>query len=113
MSAAYEGWARLELMGHRIRVGRVSEAEMYGGKLIRIDIPVGAEVAGEGAEFVTEYYGCSSVYALAPISEQIARSWAQRNGDFRPARPLDYRLEDRRPTVDDEDQTGLDEEPVF
>ena len=93
MGAAFEGWALLELLGHRQRVGRVSEVEMFGGKLLRIDIPF------DGGE-VTEFYGCGSVYALRPIAEDVARDMAKRCSDPRPVRPVEYRLEDRR------DRTG-------
>ena len=37
---AYQGFALLELMGYRQRIGRVSEVEMVGGKLLRIDVIV-------------------------------------------------------------------------
>jgi len=108
MTTAYEGWAMLELMGHRQRVGRVSEAEMYGGKLLRIDIPT------DGGD-VTEYYGCTSVYALRPLAEEVARDAAKRHSDPRPVRPVDYRLEkpreaDRRAVDDVDDQ---DDDPPF
>ncbi len=91
---AFEGWAMLELMGHRRRIGFIKEVEMFGGKLLRIDIPV------EGGD-VTEFYGCSSVYALRPVSEEVARDAAKRGSDPRPVRPVDYRLEDKRPRRDD------------
>ena len=81
---AYEGWAMLELMGHRQRVGRVQEVEMFGGKLLRIDIPT------EGGD-VTEFYGCSSIYAMRPIAEDVARDAAKRYGDPRPVKPVEYR----------------------
>jgi hypothetical protein len=90
---AYEGWALLELMGHRQRVGHVREVELYGGKMLRIDIPVIAD--GKPAETVTEFYGCSSIYALRPISEDIAQDHAKRASDPRPVRPLEYRIEDK------------------
>jgi hypothetical protein len=80
--AAYEGWAMLEVMGHRRRVGRVQEVEMYGGKMLRIDIPL------EGGD-VTEFYSCASIYALLPLSEEVARDTAKRYR--RPVRPVDYR----------------------
>ena len=89
MSTAYAGWALLELMGHRQRVGRVSEVEAYGGKLLRIDIPV-----GEGAEDITEFYGVTSVYALRPLAEDVAR----RQYDDRPVAPVGYRLPARGET---------------
>jgi hypothetical protein len=79
---AYEGWAMLELMGHRRRIGRVQEVEMYGGKMLRIDIPL------EGGD-VTEFYSCASIYALRPLGEEVARDTAKRYR--RPARPVDYR----------------------
>ena len=34
-----DGWAILELMGHRRLGGRVSEATIAGGAFIRIDVP--------------------------------------------------------------------------
>lgn len=37
--SAYEGWAIVELMGHRRLGGRVGEAEAYGAKLLRLDVP--------------------------------------------------------------------------
>ena len=87
-TTAYEGWALVELMGHRQRIGFVREIEMFGGKLLRIDIPA------EGGE-VTEFYGCTSIYALRPCSEAIARDSAKRYGDPRPVRAVDYQLEHR------------------
>ncbi len=100
---AYEGWAILELMGHRQRIGHVSEIEAFGGKLLRIDIPT---EAGD----VTEFYGCSSVYSLRPVSEAIARDQAKRYGDPRPVRPVDYRIEDGRPERNGGGSSDIDEE---
>ena len=36
---AYEGWAIVELMGHRRLGGRVSEAVQYGVAMLRLDVP--------------------------------------------------------------------------
>lgn len=89
---AFEGWAILELMGHRVRGGYVKDVEMFGGKLLRIDIPVGEKPD----EMVTEFYGCSSVYALRPCSEQMVRDHVKRayGGDPRPVRAVEYRQDD-------------------
>jgi hypothetical protein len=81
---AFKGWAVLELMGHRRRAGMVEEVEIAGGKLLRIDIPT------SGGN-VTELYGCSAIYALRPVSEEIARRAAADIGDPRPVRPVEYR----------------------
>jgi hypothetical protein len=92
----FEGWAILELMGHRQRGGFVKDVEIFGGKLLRIDIPVDAE------KTVTEFYGCNSIYALRPCSEEIVRDHIKRScdGDIRPVRQLEYREPDHDDDVD-------------
>jgi len=84
---AFEGWAILELMGHRQRPGYVKEVEMAGGKMIRVDIPV------KEGEHVTEYYGCAAIYAMRPCTEELVRDAIKNSygADPRPVRPLDYR----------------------
>ncbi len=83
-TVSFEGWAVVELMGHRERPGRVSEVEMFGGKLLRIDIP------GEDGAEITEFYSVASIYSLRPVSEDVARDRAKRM-DIRPIRPVEYR----------------------
>lgn len=100
---AYEGWARVELMGHRTRVGRVREVEMYGAKMLRVDLPMSEDLEGEKADFVTEYYGGSSIYAVTPMAAEIVVDYVRRSGDTRPARPVAYRVEDRSRADDDDD----------
>lgn len=79
------GWVLLELMGHRQRIGMAREEYVGSGKMIRIDIP-----AGDDGDTVTEFYGTSAVYALRPISEEIAKDhWAAK--DPRPVRPAEYK----------------------
>lgn len=92
----FEGWAVLELMGHRKRPGYAKEVEMAGGKMIRIDIPVTDD------DSVTEYYGCSAIYALRPCTEEIARDHAKRSygADPRPVRPVDYQPQQQLQDVD-------------
>ncbi len=104
---AYEGWAILELMGHRQRAGQVREVEMAGGRMLRLDIPVQAE-AGMPAT-VTEFYSAAALYALRPCSEELARNFAAER-DPRPARPVHYRDAavarlpgDQRSFADDDD----------
>lgn len=105
----FEGWAIVELMGHRQRGGYVKDVEMFGGKLLRIDIPV------ETDKNVTEFYGCSALYALRPCTEEIVRDHIKRSydGDVRPVRPVDYRESDQPRLghhTGDEDEQALDDE---
>lgn len=90
MSEPYEGWAVLELMGHRVLVGRVSEVEMFGGKVCRIDaLSVEAFSGVCGGErvwdhvcpehqltekWVTQFYGVAAIYCLTPSDEQTIRA---------------------------------------
>lgn len=66
-------WAILELMGHVRVAGFVTEHELFGSKLGRIDIPA------EDGQGVTQFFGGQTVYRLTPVSEQVARAFAERN----------------------------------
>jgi len=70
MSAAFESWAIVELMGHVRMAGRVTEEQRFGATLGRIDIP-----QGEG--FFTQFFQGASIYRLTPCSEEVARSVAK------------------------------------
>lgn len=67
---AFEGWAIVELMGHRKLAGRVSEATVAGEPLMRLDVPA-------GDAFLTQYYGAKSIYCLTPADEAICRRFAR------------------------------------
>ena len=100
------GWVLLELMGHRQRIGKAREEEVAGGVMLRIDIPL-----DEGDDYGTEYYGASSIYALRPITEDVAKGHYARS-DPRPTRPVDYRpqsqLEDRSGDGDGDEEGPYD-----
>lgn len=68
----FEGWAILELMGHRRLAGHVSEVEIAGQGFLRLEIP---EVVDDDDTYpaVTQFYSPSSVYALTPTTEETAR----------------------------------------
>ena len=65
-------WAIVELMGHVRMAGLVTEIEMFGSKMARIDIP-------KDDGFVTQFFSGGSVYRLTPTTEEIARAVAPRN----------------------------------
>jgi hypothetical protein len=105
MAEPFEGWAILELMGHRRLAGRVSEIEIAGAKMLRLDVPgVGTgrcrwpcsrpathggdlspgarcfEHAAGAPETVplaaTQFYSAQAIYCLTPTTEDIARRLA-------------------------------------
>lgn len=71
----FEGWAILELMGHRRLGGYVRQVEMFGAAMCRIDVPGpdGDQIAA------TQFYSGSSIYCLTPATEPMARAAALRN----------------------------------
>jgi hypothetical protein len=73
MTEAYEGWAIVELMGHRRLAGYVREAEQYGATMLRLDVPD----AEDGSDLIaTQFYGGSAIYCVTPTDEDTARKVA-------------------------------------
>lgn len=61
-------WAIVEVKGHTTFAGRVSEVELAGAGVLRVDIPaVGPRQA------CTKYIGTSSVHILTVVDEETAR----------------------------------------
>jgi hypothetical protein len=99
----FEGWAILELMGHRRLVGRLSEATIAGAAFVRID------VADANGNETTQFYSPSAIYALTPTTEEIARLAAKTNS----VQPISaWELRERQtvklaaPADDDEEPSG-------
>jgi hypothetical protein len=72
--STFEGWAILELMGHRRLGGYVRQAEIAGAAFVRVDVPAPAESADEIA--ATQFYSPQAVYCLTPTTEEVARALA-------------------------------------
>jgi hypothetical protein len=53
----FEGWAFLELMGHRRLAGKVSEATIAGVGFIRLDVPAGCD-SGVSAVWCSRHGNC-------------------------------------------------------
>lgn len=63
-------YAVVELMGHRTRAGMVSDAQMGGATLLRIEHPSRADHSG--SEPLTEYYAPSALFSIRPCSQEEA-----------------------------------------
>lgn len=68
MSDTFEGWAIVELMGHRRLAGHVTEEDHFGTAMLRLDV-----YDLEGDATVTQLYGGAAVYCVTPTTEDIAR----------------------------------------
>lgn len=71
----FNGWAILELMGHRRLGGMVEQVEFAGAAMVRIDV----YLPGKDTPEMTQLYGGSAIYCLTPTTEEIARGIAARN----------------------------------
>ena len=69
----FREWAIVELMGHQRMAGMVSEVQIAGAGMIRIDVPA---VNGQ-AEFC-RFISPAALYAINPVTEEIARGLAAR-----------------------------------
>lgn len=102
----FDHWAIVELLGHRRLSGHVTEATIAGAGFLRIDIPDGQ----------TQFVSPGSVYALHPVTEDVARRFASRT---RPEPVQRWELPEAEERDDpdpqrfdrDEDYDGTDEEP--
>lgn len=107
MTEAFEGWAILELMGHRRLAGYVTDVEIAGGRMLRLDVP--DEPGPTGEEYAaTQFYSPAALYCLTPTTEDIARAVALR------ARPEPvHRWELPRPATDPVELSGELDESVL
>lgn len=75
MSEPFDQWAIVEIMGHQVYAGRVTEQVVGGTSFVRVDVPDVEDQPG-----FSKLFGASAIYAITPASEQVARLVAQRHG---------------------------------
>ena len=64
---SFETFGILELFGHMIIAGKISEQTIGGQGFVRVDVP-----AIEGQKAYTKYYGAGAIYAITPTDEATA-----------------------------------------
>lgn len=65
---AFDCWGIVEIMGHKVFAGRLTNASIGGGSFLRIDVP---EV--EGLPAFTKFFGGASIFSISPTDETTAR----------------------------------------
>ena len=101
-------YARVELMGHRQRVGQIQEVTRFGAALLRVDF-----YDSETDALATEFYSGGSIYCLSPCSKAVVDAWVERQKKYRePAMRHLPAPEDNDLNDDDFDENGhrLDED---
>ncbi len=120
----FDHWCIVELMGHQKIAGKVTEENLFGTALMRVDVP-----GIEGMPAFTKYYGASAIYAVTPVEERVARAVAssldtrpvqtwqlqkllsepERLTEVEPSRRYDALTEDELDQYRlDEDESGVD-----
>lgn len=64
MSEKFEQFAVVELFGHQVTAGMVSEQVIGGQGFVRVDVPAANDKAG-----FTKFYGAGAIYAITPCDE--------------------------------------------
>ena len=67
----FEHYALVELFGHQRIAGKVTEAEIGGGKFIRVDVPAIGD-----AQPLTRFYSPGAIYGITPVTEETALALA-------------------------------------
>jgi hypothetical protein len=65
----FSEWAKVELMGHNVIIGQVSEASLAGGAFLRVDVP-----SFNGSPAFTRYFSPNAIYGISPVTEEVARA---------------------------------------
>jgi hypothetical protein len=64
----FDQWCIVELMGRQVIAGRVTEQTIGGCAFLRVDVP-----ETEKQPAFTRFYGQAAIYAMTPVSEEVAR----------------------------------------
>ena len=69
----FECWAILELFGHTMLAGKVSEQVVSGVAFIRVDVPETPNIPK-----FTKFQNPSSIYGMTPVDEEYAKKMAEK-----------------------------------
>jgi len=69
MAETFEQFAIVELFGHQIMAGKVSEQMIGGQGFVRVDVP-----AIDGQDSFTKFYGAGAIYAITPCDEETMQA---------------------------------------
>lgn len=64
----FEGFAIVELFGHNVIAGHVSEQAIGGASFVRVDVP-----PVDGKNGYTKFFGGAAIYAITPTDEETVK----------------------------------------
>ena len=80
-------WAQVEIMGHRVRFGRIADVARAGVTMLRIDVPT-----DDPTVFSSELYGGAAIFSITPCTEDSARAYAAQRRRWETPQPPVHRL---------------------
>ncbi|HZU87405.1 MAG TPA: hypothetical protein VFF78_07970 [Anaerolineaceae bacterium] len=67
----FDTWAIVELFGHNVLAGRVTEQVVAGQGFVRVDVPAVNDVPG-----YSRLFGPGAIYSITPCPEEVATAYA-------------------------------------
>lgn len=106
------GWALVEIMGHRTRVGRVLEVEQFGQKMLRLVELIGQD--GATLDHHEDYAG-AAIFSLTPLDDlQVLELIERRRADTAWMRePNELGAGDDDEDLDDEDDLDVPDDSAL
>ena len=68
----FECFAIVELFGHQVIAGKVSEQVIGGQGFVRVDVPAIDGIDGSRTDAFTKLYGSNAIYCITPTDEETA-----------------------------------------
>ncbi len=84
LDSVFDGWAIVELMGHRRLAGHLTEVQIAGTGFLRLDVYDASGAA------ITQFYPPAAIYCITPTTEELARKLGDK---ARPQPVTRYELE--------------------
>jgi hypothetical protein len=69
MTETFEQWCIVELFGHKVVAGLVTEQTIGGQSFVRVDVPETPK-----QKPFTKFYGSGAIYAMTPTDEATCRA---------------------------------------
>ncbi|OPY76756.1 MAG: hypothetical protein A4E65_03106 [Syntrophorhabdus sp. PtaU1.Bin153] len=86
MNEKKETWAIVELFGHQVIVGKLSEHNVGGCSFVRVDVP-----KTDNCPAYTRLFGNGAIYSITPCDEETATA-AVRYHEIRPMNEFSARM---------------------
>lgn len=71
-TTSFDQWCLVEIFGHQRIADLVTEQTVGGCAFVRVDVPATDDIPG-----YTKLYGNGAIYAITPVTEEIARAAAK------------------------------------